>query len=122
MTTSEPETLLRSDGILPLPSVSASRELRLMLNSRKRKIRWTFVLFFTPVALWLLLLLILPHFELLRLSFLGSEYAGKSGVTLENYFGFFKEPIYWRTFVRTAVFSVLVTCIVLAISLPLAFY
>jgi spermidine/putrescine transport system permease protein len=93
-----------------------------MLNSKKRKIRWTFYLFFAPVALWLLLLLILPHFELLRMSFVGSEYAGKSGVTLENYFGFFKEPIYWRTFVRTAVFSVLVTCIVLAISLPLAFY
>ena len=41
---------------------------------------------------------------------------------MENYFGFFNEPIYWRTLVRTAVFSVLATRTVLAISLPFAFY
>ena len=93
-----------------------------MLKSDKRTIRWTFVLFFTPVALWLLLLLVLPHIELLRMSFLESEYGGKGGFTFGNYLGFFSEPVYWRTFVRTAVFSLLVTFIVLVISLPVAFY
>lgn len=93
-----------------------------MVNSKRTRIRWTFILFFTPVALWLSLLLVLPHFELLRMSFLGSEYVGKKGITLQNYLGFFQEPIYWRTFVRTAFYSVIVTLLVLLISLPLAFY
>lgn len=93
-----------------------------MMKSKKRAIRWTFVLFFTPVALWLLLLIVLPHIELLRMSFLETEYGGKGGFTFGNYLGFFSEPIYWRTFVRTAVFSFVVTLIVLALSLPLAFY
>jgi spermidine/putrescine transport system permease protein len=93
-----------------------------MMKSKKRTIRWTFVLFFTPVALWLLLLIVLPHIELLRMSFLETEYGGKGGLTFGNYLGFFSEPIYWRTFIRTAVFSFVVTLIVLALSLPLAFY
>ena len=93
-----------------------------MQNSKKRKIKWGFWIFFTPVFLWLLLLLILPHIELLRMSFLGSGYVGKTGFTLGNYGAFFKEPIYWLTFVRTAVYSVIVTIIVLIIALPVSFY
>ena len=91
-------------------------------NSNKRKIKWGFWIFFTPVFLWLLLLLILPHIELLRISFSGSKYLGKTGFTLENYKAFFQEPIYWLTFVRTAMYSVIVTVIVLIIALPVAFY
>lgn len=93
-----------------------------MTSYSRRKTGWTFYIFFTPVALWLLLLLILPHVELLRMSFLESEYSGEGGFTFNNYLGFFTEPIYWRTFVRTAGFSILVTLIVLALSLPIAFY
>ncbi len=93
-----------------------------MQNSKKRKIKLGFWIFFLPVFLWLLFLLILPHLELLRMSFVGSEYVGKSGFTLENYGAFFKEPIYWITFVRTAVYSVIVTAIVLIVALPVAFY
>jgi spermidine/putrescine transport system permease protein len=93
-----------------------------MKNSRKRKIGWGFVIFFTPVFLWLSLLFVLPHLELLRLSFLGTDYYGKSGVTLENYAAFFKEPAYWLTFARTAVYSIIVTLIILMIALPMAFY
>lgn len=93
-----------------------------MMNSRKRKIGWGFVIFFTPVFLWLSLLFVLPHLELLRLSFLGTDYYGKSGVTLENYGAFFTEPAYWLTFARTAVYSIIVTLIVLIIALPMAFY
>jgi spermidine/putrescine transport system permease protein len=93
-----------------------------MKNSRKRKIGWGFVIFFSPVFLWLSLLFVLPHLELLRLSFLGTDYYGKSGVTLENYAAFFKEPAYWLTFARTAVYSIIVTLIILMIALPMAFY
>ncbi len=84
--------------------------------------RWLFLLFFTPVALWLLLLLILPHVELLRMSFVSGEPAEGVGFTIDNYLGFFDEPIYWATFVRTALYSVTVTLLVLVVSLPIAFY
>jgi len=93
-----------------------------MKNSSVHKIKWGFWIFFIPVFLWLFLLLILPHIALLRMSFMGSEYLGKSGFTLENYGAFFTEPLYWRTFLRTAMYSVIVTFIVLVIALPVAFY
>ena len=78
-----------------------------------------FLFFFLPVALWLGLLIVLPHLELLRLSFTSTQ---ESGFTLANYFAFFNEPIYWLTFVRTALYSILVTFIVMVVALPVAFY
>lgn len=78
-----------------------------------------FLFFFMPVALWLGLLVVLPHLELLRLSFTSSSGAG---LTLANYSAFFQEPIYWLTFVRTAGYSILVTFIAMALALPVAFY
>ena len=93
-----------------------------MKSSDKFRIRWSFIIFFVPVILWLFLLIVLPHLELLRMSFIGTDYYGKSGATLENYGAFFAEPIYWLTFVRTASYSIIVTVIVLVIALPVAFY
>lgn len=93
-----------------------------MMRSGNSKIRWGFFIFFVPVILWLLLLIVLPHLELLRMSFSGTGYYGESGFTLGNYGAFFTEPIYWRTFARTAMYSVIVTFIVLVIALPVAFY
>jgi len=89
------------------------------MKSDRQPIRWSFFIFFIPVFLWLFLLIVLPHMELLRMSFLGSR---TSAFTLNNYKAFFTEPIYWLTFVRTAMYSILVTLIVLVISLPVAFY
>jgi spermidine/putrescine transport system permease protein len=88
------------------------------MNGRIR-LNWGFLFFFLPVALWLLLLIVLPHAELLRLSFTSSR---PGGFTLENYMAFFSEPIYWLTFVRTAFYSVIVTFLVMVIALPVAFY
>jgi spermidine/putrescine transport system permease protein len=93
-----------------------------MKKSVKFKIKWGFLVFFVPVFLWILLLIILPHLELLRMSFSGTDYYGKSGFTFEHYGAFFTEPIYWLTFVRTALYSITVTFIVLIIALPVAFY
>lgn len=93
-----------------------------MLNSKKHKIRWGFIMFFTPVALWLGLLIVIPHIDLLRMSFIGADYLSESGFTLNHYINFFTEPIYWLTFVRTAMYSIIVTFIVLIISLPVSFY
>ena len=93
-----------------------------MMNYSPRKIKWGFYIFFTPVFLWLFLLFILPHLDLLRLSLVGTDYHGKSGFTLENYAAFFQFSIYWVTYVRTVGYAVVLTLIVLAIALPVAFY
>lgn len=76
-----------------------------------------FWLFLTPVLLWLFLLIVLPHVDLFILSFRTDE-----GWSLENYANFFAEPIYWLTFVRTAVYSIITTLLTLVVSLPVAFY
>ncbi len=88
----------------------------------RRKIRWSFIVFFIPVFLWLLLLIVLPQIELLRMSFVGNDFYGDSGFTLRNYGAFFSDPIYWLTFVRTTGYALLVTFIVLIIALPVAFF
>ncbi len=86
------------------------------------KIRWSFFVFFIPVFLWLMLLFVLPNLELFRMSFLGTDYYGESGVTIENYTIFFQEPVYWLTFARTVGYSVTVTLVVLVVGLPVSFY
>ncbi|HWR92687.1 MAG TPA: ABC transporter permease, partial [Desulfobacterales bacterium] len=58
----------------------------------------------------------------LRMSFVSGEFGAGGGVTWDNYLGFFHEPIYWTTFLRTAIYSIAVTLIVLTVSLPIAFY
>ena len=93
-----------------------------MMNSKRSKIRWSFLVFFIPVFLWLTLLFLLPNVELIRLSFIGTDYYGESGATLGNYTVFFHEPIYWLTFARTVGYSFVVTLVCLLIGLPVSFY
>jgi spermidine/putrescine transport system permease protein len=88
----------------------------------KNQKRWTLFFFLTPVILWLFLMIVLPHIDLLRMSFLIENDAGEMVWSLSNYISFFEEPIYWLTFVRTAVYAILVTCLTFIIALPLAFY
>jgi spermidine/putrescine transport system permease protein len=79
------------------------------------------VLFLAPALLWLLLLVVLPQVDLFLLSLrLRGDRTG--AVTLANYARFFEEPIYWRTFVRTAVYSLLATALTLLVAFPVAFY
>ncbi len=78
---------------------------------------WLFWFFLMPVLLWLVLLILLPHIDLLLLSFHDGD-----GWSLENYRTFFIEPIYWLTFLRTAVYSVITTVLTLIVGLPVAFY
>ncbi len=92
------------------------------MSAARRHIRWTLWLFLAPVLLWLLLLIVLPHLDLLYMSFQVEDDAGQMIWSLNNYRQFFSEPIYWHTFVRTAGYSILVTLITLVIALPVAFY
>ncbi|EPJ46857.1 MAG: spermidine/putrescine transport system permease protein PotB [Osedax symbiont Rs1] len=84
-----------------------------------KKIRLGLWLLLAPLFLWLVLLIILPHFELLAFSLIDPE---DQGFTFEFYLEFFQEPLYWRTFLRTAVMSILATILTLVIAFPVAFY
>lgn len=79
-------------------------------------------IFLAPVLCWLLLLIVLPHLDLLRMSFIGENDYGDPIWTLQNYQTFFVEPIYWNTFLRTAMFSLLTTFITFVLAMPVAFY
>jgi spermidine/putrescine transport system permease protein len=74
------------------------------------------------VVLWLFLLILLPQLDLLRMSFRVEAPDGAMSWGLKNYAAFFREPVYWLTLVRTALYSILVTFLTFVIALPLAFY
>jgi len=88
----------------------------------KNQKRWALLFFLSPVLLWLVLMIVLPQIDLLIMSFRFETIDGKAVWGLNNYLTFFKEPIYWLTFVRTAIYSILVTFLTFVIALPLAFY
>ena len=84
--------------------------------------QWALFFFLAPVVLWLFLLIVLPHIDLLVMSFRYEDFDGHISWSFKNYLNFFKEPIYWLTFVRTAIYSILVTFLTFVIALPVAFY
>ena len=88
----------------------------------KHTFRWGLFFFLSPVLLWLVLLIVLPQIALLWMSFLAEDDTGKMVGSISNYSYFFAEPIYWLTFVRTAIYSILVTFLTFTIALPVAFY
>ncbi len=84
--------------------------------------RWAFFFFLSPVLLWLFLLIVLPHLDLLINSFRTEDDYGEMTWGLYNYKEFFFEPIYWKTFLRTAIYSIITTFLTFMISFPVAFY
>ncbi len=81
-----------------------------------------FFIFITPVLLWLLLLIVLPHIQLLLMSLQGENDYGDAIWTLSNYTNFFSEKIYWLTFVRTAGYAITVTFLTFLVTFPVAFF
>jgi len=84
--------------------------------------RLAFWIFLAPVLMWLVLLIILPHLDLLTMSLRGENDYGDMVWTARNYLNFFTEPIYWLTFVRTALYAVITTAITFVLAMPVAFY
>ncbi|TXR53672.1 ABC transporter permease [Reinekea thalattae] len=84
--------------------------------------RLSFYLLFAPILLWLVLLIILPHIGLFIVSI--SEKIGPREYQygLGNYAEFFGQPLYWRTFARTAIMSILATVLTLVLGFPIAYY
>ena len=80
------------------------------------------ILLLGPLALWLLLLIIIPHLDMLTIS-LRERVAPREYVfSFKNYQEFFLEPLYWNTFLRTAVMSISATFLTLLIAFPVAYY
>lgn len=92
------------------------------MNAARARVTLPFLIFVTPVLMWLFLLIVLPHIDLLLMSFRTEDDAGVMVWSLINYLNFFDEPVYWSTFARTAVYAILTTAITFAVSLPVAFY
>ena len=92
------------------------------MNSYRARITLPLLIFITPVLMWLFLLIVLPHIDLLMMSFRTENDAGTMVWSIVNYLNFFNEPVYWRTFTRTAVYAILTTMITFSVSLPVAFY
>ena len=82
--------------------------------------RLMLTLLVAPTALWLLLLLILPHVELGILSLRVRVAPRVYEPSLAQYGTFFLEPLYWHTFVRTAVMSIVATALTLLLAFPTA--
>ena len=84
--------------------------------------RLGFYLLLAPVALWLSLLIVIPHIDMLLVSLRERVGVGEYAPGLANYRTFLEEPLYILTFGRTAIMSVLSTALTLLIAFPVAYY
>jgi spermidine/putrescine transport system permease protein len=82
--------------------------------------RLFWLLLLAPALIWLLGLIVLPHVELAILSLRARVAPRVYEFSLSQYATFFTEPLYWNTFVRTAVMSVMATAITLLLGFPIA--
>lgn len=89
---------------------------------KNTKVNLGIYLLLLPVFLWLFLLIVVPQFELLFLSFQYEDDMGDLVWSLENYKEFFNNEIYWYTFVRTAFYAIFVTFLTFVVTFPIAFF
>lgn len=87
-----------------------------------REAKLGLALLLTPLLLWLVLLIFIPHIDLFLVSLRERAGVGQYETSMANYLKFFREPLYMWTFVRTAVMSVTATAITLVIAFPVSYY
>jgi spermidine/putrescine transport system permease protein len=91
------------------PSTVSRHSARLML-----------MLLLAPALLWLPGLIVLPHVELGILSMRQRVAPRVYEPSLAQFATFVDEPLYWHTFVRTALMSIVATAITLLMAFPIA--
>ena len=84
--------------------------------------RLALLLLLAPALVWLVGLIVLPHVELAVLSLRARVAPRVFEWSFAQYRTFFEEPLYWHTFVRTAVMSIVATACTFAIAFPVAWY
>jgi len=82
--------------------------------------RLLLLLLLAPALLWLVGLIVLPHVELAILSLRARVAPRVYELSLKQYATFIEEPLYWHTFVRTAVMSIIATACTLLLAFPTA--
>jgi spermidine/putrescine transport system permease protein len=82
--------------------------------------RLMLMLLLAPTLLWLAALILLPHVELGILSLRARVAPRVYEPSLAQFRTFIDEPLYWHTFVRTAVISILATASTLLLAFPIA--
>ena len=82
--------------------------------------RLLFLLLLAPALLWLVGLIVLPHVDLAVLSLRVRVAPRQYEWSLQQYRTFIDEPLYWHTFVRTAVLSIVATVATLLLAFPIA--
>lgn len=80
------------------------------------------LLLLCPLLLWLVLLVILPQLTMLNISLQERVAPRIYEYGFSNYIEFFTEPLYWNTFLRTAVMSIIATVLTLIIAFPISYY
>lgn len=78
------------------------------------------MLLLVPALLWLIGLIVLPHVELSILSLRARVAPRVYEPSLAQFRTFYEEPLYWHTFMRTALMSILATGITLLMAFPIA--
>ncbi|MBW8640213.1 ABC transporter permease [Hoeflea sp. WL0058] len=91
------------------------------MNQRDAR-RLSLILLFMPFALWIVLLILLPHIGMGVLSLREKIAPRQYEFGFDNYIEFFTEPIYWHIMARTAVMSLIVTALALVIGFPVSYY
>jgi spermidine/putrescine transport system permease protein len=82
--------------------------------------RLMLMLLLAPALLWLVGLIVLPHVELGMLSLRERVAPRVYEPSLAQFLTFVDEPLYWHTFVRTALMSIVATAITLLTAFPIA--
>jgi spermidine/putrescine transport system permease protein len=82
--------------------------------------RLILLLLLAPAIVWLVGLIVLPHIDLAVLSLRERIAPRQYAPSLAQYRTFIEEPLYWHTFVRTALMSILATGITLLLAFPIA--
>lgn len=89
-------------------------------NASRTQARLMLMLLLAPALLWLIGLIVLPHVELGMLSLRVRVAPRVYEPSLAQYATFVEEPLYWHTFVRTALMSIVATAITLVMAFPVA--
>ncbi|CAN7556251.1 ABC transporter permease [Polaromonas sp. LjRoot131] len=100
---------MQAAAVLPSTGSSGQSQARLIL-----------LLLLAPALVWLIGLIVLPHIDLAVLSLRERIAPRQYAPSFAQYRTFVEEPLYWHTFVRTALMSILATAITLLLAFPIA--
>ncbi len=89
-------------------------------DGNQARARLMLLLLLAPALLWLVSLVLLPHVELGILSLRARVAPRVYEASLAQYRTFIDEPLYWHTFVRTALMSITATAVTLLMAFPIA--